>query len=374
MLESMGRARPYAHSRPLAVREVELQAPGAGEALIAIRAAGLCHSDLSVIDGSRARPMPMVLGHEAAGVVEAVGRDVRSLKVGDHVVTTFVPSCRTCPYCLSGRPALCEPGASTNGLGTLLSGERRLSDARGAIHHHLGVSAFAQYSVLAEQSLVRIDRTLPFDQAAVFGCAVLTGVGALVNTLSMRPGARVAIVGLGGVGLAAVLGARAMQAAWIAAVDLAAPKLALAHDLGAHMCLDAAEADCVERIREATRGGVDYALEVAGSARALKLAYEITRRGGTTVAVGLPNPQEQFSMPHVGLVAEERTLKGSYFGSCDPQRDVPRFIEWFYEGRLPVDRLISGHVALEELNEAFDMLADGVAIRQIMIPLSVAHA
>lgn len=366
VLESMGLARPYAQSRPLAVREIELEGPGAGEVLIAIRAAGLCHSDLSVIDGSRARPMPMVLGHEAAGVVEEVGPEVTSLKVGDHVVTTFVPSCRTCTYCAAGRPALCEPGAQSNTAGTLLSGGRRLRDAKGVIHHHLGVSAFAQYSVLSERSLVRVDRALPFDQAAVFGCAVLTGVGALINTLQMPPGARVAIVGLGGVGLAAVLGARAMQAALIVAADLAPRKLAFARELGADLCFDAGDADCAEKIREATQGGVDYGLEMAGSARALKIAYDATRRGGTTVAVGLPHPQEQLSIAHVGLVAEERTLKGSYFGSCDPQRDVPRFIEWFYDGRLPVDRLISGHVALENLNEAFDALADGSAIRQIM--------
>jgi alcohol dehydrogenase len=359
--------RPYARSRPLAVREVELQGPGAGEILVAIRAAGLCHSDLSVIDGSRARPMPMVLGHEAAGVVEEVGPEVRGLSVGDHVVTTFVPSCRECSYCVAGRPALCEPGASSNLAGALLSGARRLGDARGPIHHHLGVSAFAQYSVLCEHSLVRVDRALPFDQAAVFGCAVLTGVGALANTVNMPPGARVAIVGLGGVGLAAVLGARAMQASLIVAVDLSKRKLALAQELGADLCFEATEPDCVEKIRQATRGGVDYALEVAGSARALKLAYEITRRGGTTLALGLPSPQEQLSVAPVTLVAEERSIKGSYFGSCDPQRDVPRFIEWFYAGRLPVDRLISAHVAMEDLNEAFDALADGTTIRQIMV-------
>ena len=367
VLESMGLARPYAQSRPLALREIELDGPRSGEVLVAIRAAGLCHSDLSVIDGSRARPMPMVLGHEAAGVVEEVGPEVTSLTVGDHVVTTFVPSCRACTYCTAGRPALCEPGAQSNTAGTLLSGERRLRDARGVIHHHLGVSAFAEYSVLSERSLVRVERALPFNQAAIFGCAVLTGVGALVNTLQMPPGARVAIVGLGGVGLAAVLGARAMQAGLIVVADLSARKLGLARELGADLCFDASDADCVQKIREATQGGVEYGLEVAGSARALKLAYDVTRRGGTTVAVGLPRPQEQLSVAHVGLVAEERTIKGSYFGSCDPQRDVPRFIEWFYGGRLPVDRLISEHVSLENLNESFDALADGTAIRQIMI-------
>jgi alcohol dehydrogenase len=344
-----------------------LDAPGPGEVLIAVRAAGLCHSDLSVIEGVRPRPLPMVLGHEAAGVVEALGAGVEDLAVGDHVVTAFVPSCGACEPCLKSRPALCEPGAASNAQGSLLGGARRLSSAGLPLHHHLGVSAFATHAVVSRHSLVRVDPGLPFDQAALFGCAVMTGVGAVVNTAAIFPGARVAVVGLGGVGLAALLGARARAAEILVAVDLADSKLMLAKELGATLGVNAADPDCVAQICELTRGGVDFAFEMAGSARAMDIAYRITRRGGTTVSAGLPPPQAQFAVPHVGLVAEERTVKGSYLGSCVPSRDIPRYIRWFQEGRLPVDRLVSAHIAFDRINEAFDALADAKTVRQVIL-------
>jgi len=367
VLHHSGEARPYALSRPLEIAEVTLDPPGPREVLIAIRAAGLCHSDLSVIEGVRPRPLPMVLGHEAAGVVAQLGDGVTDLAVGDHVVTAFVPSCGACEPCLRSRPALCEPGAASNTRGSLLGGARRLSASGQPLHHHLGVSAFATHAVVSRQSLVKVDRDLPFDQAALFGCAVMTGVGAIVNTAEVFPGARVAVIGLGGVGLAALLGARARAAHVLIAVDRADPKLALAQELGASLCVNAEAADCVERIRDATRGGVDFAFEMAGSAQAMDLAYRITRRGGTTISAGLPPAQAQFSVPHVGLVAEERTVKGSYLGSCVPQRDIPRYIEWFRAGRLPVDRLVSAHIPFERINDAFDALADATTVRQVIV-------
>jgi alcohol dehydrogenase len=367
VLNRSGEARPYALSRPLAISDVTLAPPGQGEVLIAIRAAGLCHSDLSVIDGVRPRPLPMVLGHEAAGVVAQLGDGVSDLVVGDHVVTAFVPSCGGCEPCLKARPALCEPGAASNTQGSLLGGGRRLSVSGQPLNHHLGVSAFATHAVVSRHSLVKVDRDLPFDQAALFGCAVMTGVGAVVNTADVFPGARVAVIGLGGVGLAALLGARACGVEVLVAVDLADAKLALAQELGASLGVNAAAADCAERIRDATRGGVDFAFEMAGSAKAMDLAYRITRRGGTTISAGLPPPQTQFSVPHVGLVAEERTVKGSYLGSCVPQRDIPRYIEWFQAGRLPVDRLVSAHIAFAGINAAFDALADATTVRQVIL-------
>jgi alcohol dehydrogenase len=367
VLHRSGEPRPYASSRPLTIAEVTLEPPGPGEVLIAVRAAGLCHSDLSVIEGVRLRPLPMVLGHEAAGVVVALGEGVLDLARGDHVVTAFVPSCGACEPCSRSRPALCEPGAASNTQGSLLGGARRLSSAGLPLHHHLGVSAFATHAVVSRHSLVKVDRDLPFDQAALFGCAVMTGVGAVVNTADVFPGARVAVIGLGGVGLAALLGARACGAEVLVAVDLAEAKLTLAQELGATVCANAAAADCVSRIRDATRGGVDFAFEMAGSAKAMDLAYRITRRGGTTVSAGLPPPQAEFSVPHVGLVAEERTVKGSYLGGCVPQRDIPRYIEWFQAGRLPVDRLVSAHLELERINEAFDALADATTVRQVIL-------
>ena len=366
VLREIGRPAPYADSRPLSIEEFELDPPGPGEVLVRVRAAGLCHSDLSVIDGNRPRPVPMVLGHEAAGIVEAVGAGVDSLVPGDHVVAAFVPSCGHCAPCAGGRPALCEPGFRANSAGTLLSGARRLRDAGGDVHHHLGVSGFAERAVMSAQSLVRVPSDLPFAEAALFGCAVITGVGAVVNTAAMPRGATAAVVGLGGVGLAAVLAARMLEAREIVAIDLNERKLAVAREFGATATVNAASPDAVDRVREITGGGAGYAFEMAGSARALELAYKATARGGTTVTAGLPHPQQQVSLQHVSLVAEERTLKGSYLGSCVPSRDIPRYIEWYRAGRLPVDRLMSERLRLDGINAGFDRLAAGESIRQVI--------
>lgn len=366
VLREIGRPAPYAQSRPLTLDEVELDPPGPGEVLVRIRAAGLCHSDLSVIDGNRARPLPMVLGHEAAGVVEETGPGVTGLEPGDHVVAAFVPSCGHCAPCDAGRPALCEPGFAANSAGTLLSGSRRLHEAAGPVHHHLGVSGFADHAVLAANSLVRVPGDLPFAEAALFGCAVITGVGAVVNTTAMPRGASVAVIGLGGVGLAAMLAARMLDSEHVIAVDMNPAKLAVARDFGATATVNAADADAVAQIRGLTGGGVAFAFEMAGAARALELAYGITRRGGTTVSAGLSNPDQRVSLQHLSLVAEERTLKGSYLGSCVPSRDIPRYIEWYREGQLPVDRLLSERIRLDDINAGFDRLAAGESIRQVV--------
>ena len=286
----MGAATPYAETRPCVIETLDLEGPGHGEVLVKIEAAGLCHSDLSVINGDRPRPMPMVLGHESAGIVEALGEGVTDLAPGDHVVMVFVPSCGHCGPCSEGRPALCEPGAAANAKGTLLGGARRLSLNGTPVNHLLGCSAFAEYATVSRRSLVKVDSELPLAEAALFGCAVLTGVGAVVNTAKVRAGASTAVIGLGGVGLASVLGAKAAGARHIIAVDLSDSKLELAKSLGATHTFNAGNADCQEQIREATNGGVEYAFELAGSVRALDLAYKITRRGGTTVTAGLPPP------------------------------------------------------------------------------------
>jgi alcohol dehydrogenase len=366
VLRQLGVPGPYADSRPLSIEEFELAPPGPGEVLVRVRAAGLCHSDLSVIDGNRPRPLPMVLGHEMAGIVEELGHGVTDLQRGDHVVAAFVPSCGVCSPCVTGRPVLCEPGLASNTAGTLLSGARRLEQRGLPVNHHLGISGFAEYATVSRRSLVRVDPGLPFAEAALFGCAVITGVGAVVNTAMMPKLSSLAVIGLGGVGLAALLAGHMLEATTVVAVDLNESKLAKARELGATATVNAADPDCAEKIRELSGGGVAYAFEMAGSVRALELAYQVTRRGGTTVSAGLPHPQHRFSLPHVSLVAEERTLKGSYLGSCVPERDIPQYIDWYRTGRLPVDRLLSERIRLEDINAAFDRLAAGASIRQVI--------
>jgi len=367
VLRVMGATSPYAVSRPLQIEEIDLSPPGPDEVLIKIAAAGLCHSDLSVINGDRPRPMPMALGHEAAGVVEELGAGVTDLQVGDHVVVVFVPSCGHCAPCAEGRPALCEPGAAANGAGTLLSGERRLISGDEAVNHHLGCSVFAEYATVSRHSVIKIDPTVPLDEAALFGCAVLTGVGAVVNTAQVRVGASVAVIGLGGVGLAALIGAHAAGARQIIAVDLSDDKLEQARKLGATHTVNASREDALAHIRELSSGGVEFAFEFAGSIRALDLAYNITRRGGSTITAGLPPSTARWPLPAVSLVAEERTVKGSYIGTCVPSRDIPRFIDLYKQGRLPVDKLLTGRLTLDEINHGFDLLHEGKAIRQVVV-------
>jgi alcohol dehydrogenase len=366
VLYQTGNSGPFAETLPLAIEELELGAPGPGEALVEIAAAGLCHSDLSVIDGNRPRVMPMVLGHEASGVVRELGPGISDLAVGDHVVFSFVPTCRHCLPCTTGRAALCENGARANGAGTLLGGARRFRGRAGELNHHLGVSAFSQYTVCAQQSLVKIDPAVPLTVAALFGCAVMTGVGAVMNTAQVEPGASVAVFGAGGVGLSVVMGAKAADAYPIVAVATQEHKLALARRAGATHTVRVADGDPVAAIREITAGGASYVFESVGDEAVLAQAYAATRRGGTTVTLGLPNPSRQLSLSAVSLVAEERTLKGSYMGSCVPSRDIPRFIAMYQAGLLPVDLLFTRTIALDEINLAFDRLARGEAVRQII--------
>jgi len=363
VLREMGLASPYGESRPLTVEELELDPPGPGELLVRVGAAGLCHSDLSVIDGSRPRVMPMVLGHEAAGEVVEAGPQTPGFEAGDHVVLAFVPSCGACAPCLSGRAALCEPGAASNTAGSLLSGDRRWHDG---LHHHLGVSAFADHIVVSANSAVRVDPELPHEIAALFGCAVLTGVGAALNSAQVTPMDSVAVFGLGGVGLAALLGAVVSGARTVVAIDVVPEKLELARELGATHAIQADDS-VVAAVQDVTGGGADKVIETVGSARVLAGAYGATKRGGTTVTVGLPHPEQVLQIQAVSLVAEERTLKGSYLGSCVPRRDIPRFIELYQAGRLPVDRLLTHRIALDEINEGFDRLARGEGVRQAVV-------
>lgn len=367
VLHTLDKTAPFANSRPLAIEEIELDPPGPGEVLVKMTAAGLCHSDLSVITGVRPRPVPMALGHEASASVVQVGAGVHDLEPGDQVVLVFVPSCGHCLPCMEGRPALCEPGAEANGKGALLSGERRLHVGSQAIHHHMGISAFAEHAVVSRRSCVKVEYDIDPVEAALFGCAVLTGVGAVVNTAKVQPGQSTAIVGLGGVGMCSLLGAAASGAKDIVAIDLHDSKLEKAKELGATFTVNARDPDAIAKVKEATRGGVDFAFEMAGVVAAMELSYRITKRGGTTVTASLPHPQHQWPLQQVSLVAEERTVKGSYIGSCVPGRDVPRYIGLYLAGRLPVNKLLGERLSLDDINRGFDRLDAGESMRDLVV-------
>ena len=368
ILRTTSAQRPFSVSKPLSIEEVELDPPKRGEVLIKIKAVGLCHSDLVAITGERAKPMPIVIGHEAAGIVEEIGQDVQGFAVGDHVVPSYVASCGRCEMCSVGRPALCEPATIANANAVLKDGTTRLRQGSTRIHHHSGVAGFAEYSVIPEEALVKIDKSVPFEHAALFGCGVVTGVGSVINTAQAKPGQFIAVVGLGGVGLSAVLAALAIGSGKVLALDLSEEKLAFARELGVHHALNAGDADVQAQIAALTGGGVHIAIETAGSNRALQMAYDITRRGGTTVTAGMPGPEAEITLSHLKIAAEERSIKGSYMGSCVAKRDIPRYLNMFQNGSLPVDKLMSRLIGFDDLNAAMDRLADAKTVREVLIP------
>ncbi|WP_417562859.1 alcohol dehydrogenase catalytic domain-containing protein [Microbacterium sp.] len=359
VLEASGRSAPYAESEPIVIRDLELDAPGPTELLVRIEAAGICHSDLSVVNGSRPRAVPLLLGHEAAGIVEAVGSDVTDIAPGRRVVLTFLPRCGQCAACATDGRAPCIPGSAANGEGRLLAGGKRLHDAGRVIDHHLGVSAFADHAVVDRRSVVPVDDDIPAEVAALLGCAVLTGGGAVINAARLQPGESLAVVGLGGVGMAAVLAGLAVDGVEVIGVDAQPGKLETARQLGA------TAADTPDQAADA---GVqaDVVVEAVGRAVAFETALALTAPGGRTVTVGLPDPHDLATVSPLHLVAGGRTVIGSYMGSSVPARDIPRFAALWREGRLPVERLVSGHVDLDHLNAAMDALASGTAMRQII--------
>ncbi|MEU9848876.1 zinc-binding dehydrogenase [Streptomyces sp. NPDC047985] len=365
VLRGVSTARPYSTTRPVEVEELELGAPREGEVLVRIAAASLCHSDLSVVNGDRVRPLPMALGHEAVGVVEETGPGVGRVSPGDHVALVFVPSCGFCADCAAGRPALCERAAAANGTGALLHGPSLLTDASGApVHHQLGVSAFSEHVVVAQESVVPIPRDVPFTVASMFGCAVLTGAGAVINTAALRPGQSTVVYGLGGVGLSAVLGARAAGAYPIIAVDPVLEKRELALHLGATHAY--APADAVEAIRELTSGGAEVAIEAVGSPKVMAECLTVVARGGRVVSVGLPAPDRVLEVPALAFAGEGKSLIGSYMGDAVPRRDIPRFLDLWRAGLMPVERMHTGTLPLTGINEALEELASGRAIRQVI--------
>ena len=369
ILREIAPERPYATSKPIRIEEVELDGPQPGEVLVKVIGAGLCHSDLSVVDGSRPRPLPVALGHEGAGEVVEVGAGVRDIAVGDPVVFQFSASCGRCVNCQSGRPQICVIHGAARAKGELMGGGKRLSDSSGQrINHQSGVSCFAEYVVVDRGSVVRISKDVPLQTAALFGCAVMTGAGAALNTAGVRPGQSVAVIGLGGVGFSGLMGAKMAGAFPLIAVDINPEKLGLARQFGADNTVDPSEPDAVERIRDLTGGGVEIALEFAGAVRALETGYKILRVGGSLVTAGLAPAGHDFPIPAADLVTREISVRGSYMGGCVPVRDIPRFLDAYQRGEMPVDRLIAGTVGFEDLNAGFDKLASGSVIRQILTP------
>ncbi|MGY3566182.1 alcohol dehydrogenase catalytic domain-containing protein [Sinomonas sp. RB5] len=358
VLNTMGAEPPYADSRPITVDELELEGPGPGELMVRIEAAGLCHSDLSVVNGSRPRPLPMLLGHEAAGIVEDVGDGVESVRPGQRVVMTFLPRCGECAACATEGRLPCERGSAANAAGTLLTGARRLTRTGETVQHHLGVSGFATHAVVDERSVVPVGDDVPPHVAALLGCAVLTGGGALLNAGRITPETTVAVVGLGGVGMAGLLTALATGCR-VVAVDAQESKLATAREWGAAEALTPAEA--MEQGVQA-----DVVLEAVGHPRAFETAYRLLGLGGTLVTVGLPAPGATAQIEPLQLTAKAQTVVGSYLGSAVPKRDVPAFERLWREGRLPLERLVSRRIGLEEINEGMDALASGSVIRQVV--------
>jgi alcohol dehydrogenase len=367
-------SKPYAASKPLSVEDIELDEPGYGEALVRIESAGVCHSDLSTIEGILFKTLPLALGHEAAGVVERVGPDVSRVAPGDHVVFSFVPNCGRCTPCGSGRPALCEPGNRANATGALLRDGRRLHANGADVLHHLGVSGFATHAVAAEESLVRIDPDVPLGIAALFGCAALTGLGAVFEAARVAPGTTVAIFGGGGVGLMAALGTNIVGATAIV-VDPVPHKRDVAQSLGARATVDPSAGEVSKQIRALNGGrGVEYAIEASGTVSAFQDAIACTAPGGTVVAIGLPRGAARAQVSPAMLVSGDRTVRGSFMGSSVPQRDIPRYVELWRRGKLPIERLVSGTIGLEGLNEAMDALVSGSALRTVVRPQGATSA
>ncbi len=377
VLEQIGASRPYSETRPLTISRLDLDEPGPEDVLVRIRASGLCHSDLSVVDGNRPRPTPMLLGHEASGIVEKVGEAVTDIEPGQQVSTVFLPRCGRCASCATDGKLPCTPGTKVNNAGRLV-GDRILLHRDGAeVHHHLGVSGFATHAVLHRSSVVPVGADVPADIAAVLGCAVLTGGGAVINAGCPADGDDVMVVGLGGVGMAALITAlslkkRARDAGAggdgdgsggigkVIGVDANPVKLSRAIELGADAGYTPAEV-----AEKGVRAAV--VIEAAGHPKAFETAIAATGVGGTTVTVGLPAPDARSEITPLVLTAEARTIIGSYLGSAVPSRDIPVYEQLWRDGSLPVGELISGHIRLEEINEALDTLADGQAVRQVIM-------
>jgi Zn-dependent alcohol dehydrogenase len=355
---------------PMAPCVLDLDEPGPGEVLVRLHASGVCHSDQNAIDGTAETPCPAVLGHEGAGVVEAVGADVTRVAVGEHVALSWAPWCGECPECLRDLPQLCTTAWSALASGWLMDGTTRLSRDGEPIHHYCLLSTFAEACVVPERCCVPIPRDVPFDVAALVGCAVTTGVGAVWRTAQVRPGDRVAVIGCGGVGLSALMAAVAVGAEPVIAVDAAPAKLDVARSFGAaNGVLWAGSAEeTAEAVRQASGGGVDYAIEATGRPEAMLAAFLSTRSRGAAVLIGIPRADAVLPLPAQSIPRMERRVLGSIYGSSRPERDFSRTLDLFRSGRLPLDRLVSHRLPLDAIEDAFGLLRSGEALRVVLDP------
>ncbi len=357
----------HEHNAPFVIEEVDLEPPGPGEVSVRLHASGVCHSDWNTVTGDTPSPLPAVLGHEGAGVVDAVGTGVSSVAEGDHVVLSWLPACGRCRPCTEGRPSLCEAASPALLAGTLLDGAMRMSIGGRPVHHYSFLSTFAERTVVPERSCVRIRTDAPFRVAALVGCAVMTGIGAVLNRARVPAGSTVVVFGAGGVGLSAVQAARMVGASTVMVVDPMEARRSLAGELGATHAIDPADADPAQVVRELTGGrGADFGFEASGARGQAAVAWDAVARGGTLVCIGIPPLGATVELPGADLVRHEKIVTGSLYGSCRPHLDMPMVLDLYMEGRLDLDRLIGSRHPLEGINRAFADMQAGNGARTLL--------
>ena len=365
MAKSMKAAVLYEPNTPLKVEKVTLDEPQANEVLVKIVATGLCHSDLHFMKGEMPAPMPVVPGHEGAGIVEKVGPSVTTLQTGDHVVMMVSFSCGKCRYCIEGKPTMCVENLPIQSMATLPGGGKRLHKGKDELNHLFGLASYAEYAVVHERSCVKVREDAPLDVVCLLGCGTSTGIGAAINSTGIKPGESIAIFGCGGVGLSAVIGAKLAGAGKIIAVDTLDKKLAMAKKLGADHLINVSQDDPITKVMELTGGGADYALECIGNVNVMSQAFASIRFGGKLIVVGMAPLGTMFSIATYEFLLG-KTVTGTVQGDINPQIDIPRYIDLFMDGKLPIDKLITRSYTLDEINDAFEALEKGKVIRSVI--------
>ena len=359
----------WAPRQPLTIDEIDLAPPRTGECLVRLVATGVCHTDAYTMSGRDPSGLfPAVLGHEGGGIVEDVGPGVTTLAPGDHVIPLYIPECRNCKFCLSGKTNLCGALLATQGKGLMPDGTSRLSHRGRMLHHYMGTSTFAEYTVLPEVALAKIRRDAPLDRVCLLGCGITTGVGAVLNTAKVHPGASVAVFGLGGVGLSVVQGAVLAGAERIIAIDVNPRKFPLARQLGATDCLDASQVPKVaEAVIGMTDGGVDFSFEAIGNVEVMGQALACVHKGwGQAIIIGVAGAGEEIHARPFLLVTG-RVWRGTAFGGTRGRTQLPQYVDWYMAGRVKVDDLVTHTMPLEEINRAFELMHEGVSIRSIVL-------